>query len=112
MHSPILSFLSLHLNIIQDSFHVTIQIQIPLQLVQKLALHCIFRYEAFLRIVFCNHARPIFFYIRDTEGDVVQVVEIILRKASEVRTGNITRTFDEVSCDKCSSESVVVRVRP
>jgi hypothetical protein len=87
------------LNIIQDSFDIAIKINVALQFIQELALHCIFGNEAVLCIVFCDHARTVSFHVRNTEGNVVQAVKIVLGKTSEVGPGNIARTFNEVTRD-------------
>jgi hypothetical protein len=66
MTLPVLRmFLDLHL--IQYRFHVTVEIYVALQLIQKLALDGIFSDESVLPFVFRDHACPVLFHFCDAK---------------------------------------------
>jgi hypothetical protein len=83
-----------------------------LEFIQKLALHCIFGDETVLGVVLRSHAGSVFVDLCDTECDVVKVVQWVLVESSEIGSGYIPTTLDEMARDKSASELVVICVFP
>ena len=70
VYVPILS-LRLDLNTVKYSLHIAVQVDVALQLVEKLAFHRILGDEPVLCVMFRDHASPVAFYFSDTKRDVV-----------------------------------------
>jgi hypothetical protein len=120
------------LNIVQYTLYIAIKVDIALKLIQELTLYSVLRYEAVLCVMFCDYTSTISFYLRNTKGDVVQIIEWILIELKagldqclsqlyafvgmpytcEIRSGNITTTFDQMTSDESASKLIIIRIYP
>jgi hypothetical protein len=83
-----------------------------LEFIQELALHCILGDETILGVVLRSHTGSVFVDFCDAEGYVIKVVQWVLVESSEIGSGHIPTTLDEMARDKSASELVVICVFP
>lgn len=109
--APIVSHVS-HLDVVEICLDITVQVDIALQLVQKLTLDRISINDALSVLVLSDDTTPIFVDLRNAEWHIVQLVKRILVEAGEVRACNVCGTLNEMSCHQSSRQSVIVCFGP
>lgn len=99
-------------DIVEKCIHVTVQVDVALQLVEELALHGIRRDEAFPGLVLGDHAGSILRNLCDGVHKVIEVVEIMFVKRRVVGSRDEAGTLNQVPGDQCASEAVKVLISP
>lgn len=94
------------------SFAVTVEVDIPLDFVDKLRLEDVRGDEASCSVVLCDDTGSIDMNFGDRESNVKQSLLGKLKKVAKVSTRAVTAAFNQVTCDKGASKLVEIRLCP
>lgn len=108
---PILTHL-LHLHVIQVGLDIAVEVHVPLQLVQELALDRVRGDDAFAAFVLGDDAGAVGGDLCDAEDEVVQGGERVLVEVGEVGARHVGGAFDQVAGDEGAGEGVEVGGAP